>query len=140
MNKVLLHGRLARDVELRYTQAGTAVASTSVAVNRRASKDGEKKADFIPLVIWGKLAETMNNYTQKGSEVLVSGRIEIRSYMDKNDNKRFITEVVVDSFDFCGSKSGNAGALVAGMEDVQPLPEGAGSFGTVASADEEIPF
>lgn len=122
MNKAILHGYLARDVELRSTSTG------------------KQQADFIPLIAWGKTAEIFGKYLSKGSELLAEGRIQVRSYDDKNGNKKYITEIVVDSFDFCGSKSGNAGALVTGMEDVQPLPEGAGSFGTVASADEEIPF
>ncbi len=108
MNKVFLKGRLARDVDLRTTTTGKSVAQVSIAVNRWGKDQG---ADFIPLVIWGQQAETFARYLGKGREVLVEGRMQVRSYDDKNGNKRYATEVIVENFEFCGSRNdaGNGG-------------------------------
>ena len=108
MNKVILKGRLARDVDLRTTTSGKSVAQVSIAVNRWGKDQG---ADFIPLVIWGQQAENFARYLFKGREVLVEGRMQVRSYDDKTGNKRYVTEVVVENFEFCGSRNdaGNGG-------------------------------
>ena len=108
MNKVILKGRLARDVDLRTTTSGKSVAQTSIAVNRWGKDQG---ADFIPLVIWGQRAEAFSRYLSKGREVLVEGRMQVRNYDDNNGNKRYVTEVIVDDFEFCGSRNdtGNGG-------------------------------
>lgn len=108
MNKVFLKGRLARDVDLRTTTTGKSVAQVSIAVNRWGKDQG---ADFIPLVIWGQQAENFARYLFKGREVLVEGRMQVRSYDDKNGNKRYATEVIVENFEFCGSRNdaGNGG-------------------------------
>lgn len=109
MNKVILKGRLARDVDLRTTTSGKSVAQVSIAVSRWGKDQG---ADFIPLVIWGQQAETFARYLFKGREVLVEGRMQVRSYDDKTGNKRYVTEVVVENFEFCGSRNdaGNNGS------------------------------
>lgn len=99
MNKVILIGRLAKDPELRYTPGnGVAVSSLTVAVDNYNSKTGEKGADFIPVVVWGKSAENVAQYFTKGSQIAVSGRITNRSYDAKDGTKRYITEVVADMF------------------------------------------
>ena len=100
MNTVILVGRLTRDVDLRYTQTGTAVANFTLAVDRRQSKDREKETDFIDVVVWGKLAETCAQYIGKGRLVAVSGRLQIRPYQDKEGNRRKAAEVVADSVRF----------------------------------------
>lgn len=128
MNKVILKGRLGRDVELRVTSTGKSVASANLAVNRRGAKEGQPSADFIPLVIWGPTADNFSKYLSKGSEVLVEGRIQIRSYDDKNGAKKYITEVVVESFEFCGSKNSTSSANSDN-----------GGFGTTSNSD-DIPF
>ena len=128
MNKVLLTGNLARDPEVRYTQSGKAVASFSLAVNRRFGKanDGQQpSADFISIVAWEKLAEFCGNYLTKGSRILVEGRLQARSYDAQDGSKRYVTEVVVQSMEFCGKKSDNGGHAA----------ESAAS-----DYDEEIPF
>ena len=143
MNKVILHGRLARDIELRTTTSGKTVAQVSIAVNRRGKDAG---ADFIPLVIWGQTAETMNRYLGKGKEVLVEGRMQVRSYDDKNGNKRYVTEVVVETFDFCGSSNNNSNNSNSAPppDDADNQPNGSypppGAFGGRLVDDEEIPF
>lgn len=106
MNKVILKGRLAREIELKWTTSGKAVATSCIAVNRRGKDAG---ADFINIVVWGTIAEAMAKYLIKGNEVLVEGRLQVRNYDDHDGNKRYVTEVVVETFEFCGSKNGSAG-------------------------------
>ncbi|CDB14655.1 single-stranded DNA-binding protein [Clostridium sp. CAG:221] len=97
MNKVILIGRLTKDPELRYTPGnGTAVTTLTLAVDNYNSKTGEKGADFIPVVIWGKQAENTAQYMIKGSQIAISGRITTRSYDAKDGTKRYVTEVVAD--------------------------------------------
>lgn len=99
MNKVVLIGRLTKDPELRFTPGtGNAVASLTLAVDRYNSKTGQKEADFIPIVVWGKPAESATNYLSKGSQCAISGRIQTRSYDAKDGTKRYVTEVVADAF------------------------------------------
>lgn len=107
MNKVILHGRLARDVELRSTNSGKSVATFTIAVNKPRNKDGEQQADFIPCIVWEKRAETIAKHFAKGSEILLEGRIQVRSYEKQDGSKAYVTEVVVNDFDFCGSKKDN---------------------------------
>lgn len=106
MNKVILLGRLTKDVELRYTQASnTAVASFLLAVNRKFTKEGEEQqADFFNIVAWSKLAETASNYLRKGSPVLITGRLQNRNWEDEQGQKHYITEVVAEELEFIESK------------------------------------
>ena len=111
MNKVILIGRLTKDPELRYTPGnGTAVTTLTLAVDNYNSKTGEKGADFIPVVIWGKQAENTAQYMIKGSQIAISGRITTRSYDAKDGTKRYVTEVVADMFNgvsFLSKGNGN---------------------------------
>ena len=111
MNKVILIGRLTKDPELRYTPGnGTAVTTLTLAVDNYNSKTGEKGADFIPVVIWGKQAENTAQYMIKGSQIAISGRITTRSYDAKDGSKRYVTEVVADMFNgvsFLSKGNGN---------------------------------
>lgn len=101
MNKVVLIGRLTKDPELKFTPGtGTAVANFTMAVDRRFQKDGQKEADFIPVVVWGKPAESTANYTAKGKMIGVSGRIQTRTYDATDGTKRYVTEVVADEVQF----------------------------------------
>lgn len=132
MNKVVLLGRLTKDCDVRYTQTGKVVCQFTMAVDRPFNKDGQKEADFIPVVLWGKQAEVAGNSLQKGHRVLVEGRLQIRSYDDNNGNKRYVTEVIANSFEFIERKGdgGNANAdFAAGFGGGEPVP-----------FDEEIPF
>lgn len=109
MNKVVLIGRLTKDPELKFTPAtGTAVATFTLAVDRRFKKEGQQSADFIPVVVWGKNAENTCNYMVKGSQIAIAGRIETRSYEAKDGNRRFITEVVADEVQFLSKGKGNS--------------------------------
>lgn len=107
MNKVILIGRLTKDVELRYTQTNnTAVASFSLAVNRKFVKPGEERqADFFNIIAWNKLAENISKYLFKGNQVAISGRLETRSWDDPNGQKHYVTEVIAEEIDFIGSKN-----------------------------------
>lgn len=106
MNKVCLIGRLTRDPELRYTSSNRAVASFTLAVNRQfTNQSGEREADFIPIVVWGKQAENVKNYINQGSQVAVEGRIQTRSYDDQNGQRRYVTEVVAEAVHFIESRA-----------------------------------
>lgn len=99
LNSVSLTGRLTRDVDLRYTQSGTAVGSFTLAVDRKfKSKNGERETDFVNCQIWRKSAENFANFTKKGSLVGVEGRIQTRTYDNAQGQKVFVTEVIVDNF------------------------------------------
>jgi len=101
LNRVILIGNLTRDPELRYTPDGTPVASFTIAVNRAfTNRQGEREADFIPIVVWRKRAETCSEYLAKGSQVAVEGRLQIRNYEDKDGVKRRVAEVVAWSVQF----------------------------------------
>lgn len=112
MNKVILKGRTAQDLELKYTASGTAVANVSLATNERwKDKDGNKQesTEWHRLVIWSKTAEVMNEHAKKGQEILVEGKLQTRKWEDKEGNNRYTTEIVVNGFEFCGSGSGTTG-------------------------------
>ncbi|MES5423305.1 single-stranded DNA-binding protein [Lacticaseibacillus paracasei] len=99
LNSVSLTGRLTRDVDLRYTQSGTAAGSFTLAVDRKfKSKNGERETDFISCVIWRKSAENFANFTKKGSLVGVEGHIQTRTYDNAQGQKVFVTEVIVENF------------------------------------------
>jgi len=108
INRTVLVGRLTRDPELRTTNNGTAVAQFTLAVNRQfTNAQGERDADFVNCVIWRKGAEALAQYTHKGSLIGVDGRIQTRTYEDKDGKTVFVTEVVADSFSFMESKKDN---------------------------------
>lgn len=106
MNKVILMGRLTRDVEMRQTPNGVSLARFSIAVDRRYSgKDGQRQADFINCVAWRQTGEFIARYFQKGSMIAVVGSIQSRSWDGQDGKKQYATEVVVDEAYFTGSKS-----------------------------------
>lgn len=100
MNKIFITGRLTKDVDLKFSASGTAVANLTVAVNKRFKKEGQPTVDFINCVIWGKQAESTANYMSKGSLIGIVGRIETRSYDAKDGSKRYVTEVIADEVEF----------------------------------------
>lgn len=101
MNRIILIGRLVRDVELRYTRNGLAVGSFTLAVDRPfTTQDGERQTDFIDIVVWRKQAENCANFLGKGRLVAVEGRLQIRSYDDQNGIRRKVAEVVADQVKF----------------------------------------
>lgn len=101
MNKVVLIGRLTKDPDLQFLPgSGKAVTKFTFAVERRFSKDGQKEADFIPIVVWNKIAESAANYLSKGRLAGVAGRIQTRSYEANDGTRRYVTEVVADEVQF----------------------------------------
>ena len=96
-NSVIITGNVTRDAELRYTSTQKPVLGFTVACNRQG-QDGQSAADFFPVVLWGKSAETLEKYLTKGKSVLVKGRLQTRSYESKTGEKRNVTEIVADSF------------------------------------------
>ena len=116
LNHITIMGRLTRDPELRRTGSGIAVASFSLAVDRDFGKteNGERETDFIDCVAWRQTGEFVSKYFTKGSLAVVSGRLQIRSWNDKDGNKRRTAEVVVDNIYFGGSKRDNEGGNAYG--------------------------
>jgi single-strand DNA-binding protein len=124
MNKVTLIGRLTKDPELKFTPgSGNAVANFTLAVDRRFTKDGQKEADFIPVVVWGKQAESTATYVSKGKLIGVAGRIQVRSYDAKDGTKRYVTEVIADEVQFLefGNKAPDS---IEDFSDLQPVDTG----------------
>lgn len=106
-NRVILVGNLTRDPEIRYTQSGKGVTKFTLAVNNPRNRE---ETTFVDIVAWDRLGETCNTYLKKGSNALVEGRLVIRSYDDKDGNKRKATEVVIDNMQMLGSRRDSAGA------------------------------
>src|SRR5579863_5881096 len=106
-NRVILVGNLTRDPEMRYTQSGKGVAKFTLAVNNPRNKE---EVTYVDIVAWDRLGETCNTYLKKGSSTLVEGRLVIRSYDDKDGNKRKATEVVIDNMQMLGSRGDGGGS------------------------------
>lgn len=148
MNKVVLIGRLTKDPELKFTPGnGTAVTTLTLAVDRYNSSTGQREADFIPVVIWGKQAEATANYMSKGSQMAVGGRIQTRSYDAKDGTKRYVTEVVAENVEFLSkgatsSQASNNG--FGGSSEYQNSSSngfGGDNFADMTPVDDEdIPF
>lgn len=122
MNKCVITGRITKDPDLRFTPGnGKAVANFTLAVNRRFKAEGQPQADFIPIVVWGKQAEATANYMRKGSQLSVAGRIQTRSYDNKEGNKVYITEIVADEVEFLDSKKTDNTSQIEYDEDMQQV-------------------
>ena len=131
MNKVILMGRNTKKVEIRYTtgEQQTAVARGTLAVDRRGKDNG---TDFINYVAFGKTAEFLDKYTDKGTKLVLTGRIQTGSYTNKDNQKVYTTDVVVEEAEFAESKSASSQQTPAPSEDDWVnVPEG---------IDEELPF
>ena len=124
LNHITIMGRLTRDPELRRTGSGTAVASFTLAVDRDFAPEdgGEKETDFIDCVAWRGTGEFVSKYFQKGSMAVVSGRLQIRSWTDKDGNKRRSAEVVADNVYFGEAKKGDTYTQAsAPVQDLRPI-------------------
>lgn len=131
LNHIVIMGRLTRDPELRRTGTGLAVASFCVACERDwPNKDtGEKEVDFIECVAWRQTGEFVSKYFNKGAMIIVSGRLQLRKWVDKDGNKRTTAEIVADNVYFGGSKKDQESSSVpAGYVNV-PYYNGTGSYG-----------
>lgn len=138
MNKVILLGRLTKNVETRYTQTNNALVATfTLAVNRRFAKEGEERqADFINIVAWGKTGEFSSKYFKKGLQVAVVGRLQNRSYEDNSGQKKYITEVIAEEVYFADSNNRQTADTSILNSPVKTQTEDDGIF----SSDDELPF
>lgn len=136
LNKVVLIGRLTRDPELKHTQNAIACTTFTLAVDRNyTNQQGEREADFIPIVTWRGLAETCNKYLAKGRLTAVSGRLQTRSYDTPEGHKRYITEVVADEVQFLERTQENQKSSTQAPSN---LPSGV--FNPINGDDDELPF
>ena len=141
MNKAFLIGRLTRDPELRYTTSGIAVASFTLAVDRRfTNQQGERETDFIPIVVWRKLAENCGKYLTKGRMVAVAGSIQVRSYDANDGSKRYVTEVVADDVQFLERAPGSEGARYPSSQPGPEIDTDEMTGFTNIDGDDELPF
>ena len=143
MNKVILTGRLTRDVELRATPQGNFVCEFTLATNRPVVRDGERVADFVTCIVWNKQAENLAKYQNKGNLIAVEGNIRTNSYKDKNGNTRYKTYVLVNTIEYLGAKkqenssNENTNGNNASNEESNPYAE----FGQQIAIDEsDLPF
>ena len=139
LNHINLMGRLTRDPELRYTQSGTAVASFTLAVDRDFAEKstGDKPTDFVDVVAWRQTAEFVSKYFTKGRMAIVSGRLQIRDWQDKEGNKRRTAEVVADNVYFGDSKKQDGGST-QGYQS--PTKSAFSALSDMDDGDEKLPW
>ena len=140
MNKVILMGRLTRDAEIRYSQGenSMAIARFSLAVDRRFRKDGEQSADYINCIAFGKTAEFFERFGRKGTKFVIEGRIQTGSYTNKDGQRVYTTDVVVENTEFAESKSNNQSGNSSQNTSVPSSDDG---FMNIPDGiDEELPF
>jgi len=164
LNKAMIIGNLGGDPEMRYTPSGKPLTKFQLASNRNwISAEGERKTEteWFTIIAWGKLAEICNQYLTKGQQVYIEGRIQTRSYDDRDGNKRYITEIVADQMQMLGSRDDNQGGGYGGgqgyaqggqqgtnsagqqspQQPQQPQQKQQGGFEEPAfNPDDEIPF
>lgn len=146
MNKVILMGRLTKDPDVRYTTGENplAIARYTLAVDRRFHKDGEATADFISCVVFGRAAEFAEKYFRQGLKITISGRIQTGSYTNREGQKVYTTEIVVEEQEFAESKSsGDNGAAYYPSKQTPPpaLADSADGFMSIPDGiEEELPF
>jgi single-strand DNA-binding protein len=148
VNKVIIVGRLGKDPEVRYTPNGQAVANFTVATSEnwtdKTSGQKQEKTEWHRIVVWGRLAELSRDYLKKGRQVYVDGRLQTRSWDDKDGVKKYITEIVANSIQFLGASPDKVESTTSdeGVETVQTsttVPNFDSGMGTQVS-DDEIPF
>ena len=148
MNKVILMGRLTRDPDVRYSQGenASAFARYTLAVDRRFRRDGEATADFIGCVAFGRQAEFAEKYLHQGTKVVVTGRIQTGSYTNKDGQKVYTTDVVVEEQEFAESKAASSAAGTTAYTPSRPEPSAAAGDGFMnipdgdSVEDEGLPF
>lgn len=142
-NKVILLGNLTRDVELRHTQSGMALAKFGLAINRKWSQNGEQKEStcFVDCTAWGRQAEVLNQYVRKGSQLFVDGRLEYSTWEAEGGGKRSKLEVVVENFQFVGAPRGSGAGDEGGARGGGRRQSAGGAEGAAENVDYgDIPF
>lgn len=139
MNKVILMGRLVADPEIRYSQGAepTCIARYRLAVDRKYKKDGEQNADFINCVVFGKGAEFAEKYLHQGTKILAIGRIQTGNYTNKDGQKVYTTDVVVEEQEFAESKASQSGQQFAPTRPTTPPTD---NDGFMNIPDDYVPF
>lgn len=149
LNRTILIGRLTRDPELRYTPAGAAVASFTVANNRTYTVSGEKKeqVSYFDCVAWSKMGEIITEYCKKGHRIALEGRLQQRRWDDQDGNKKSKIELVVENFQFLTSKGGgedstynSAPSQLNSRSQSAPADTGSGQYEDNPFSDDDIPF
>lgn len=142
MNKVILMGRLTRDPEVRYTPGKNsfAIARYTLAVDRKIRKDGDATADFINCVVFGRSAEFAEKYFRKGLKITIEGRIQTGSYTNRDGQKVYTTEVVVEEQEFAESKGSGSGGSQQNVPQQSPDVGPDGFMNIPDGIEEELPF
>jgi len=141
MNRIILMGRLVRDPEVRITPSEKTVCTFTLAVDRPfTNKDGQREADFINIVVWGKPAELCGNSLSKGQRLLCEGRLQLRNYVGKDGNKRYVTEVIADRVEFIERRGTGAGPATGANTSPKEETSSMENFGAPVEPDDEIPF
>ena len=143
MNKVILMGRLTRDPEVRYSsgQQSMAIARYTLAVDRRFRREGEQSADFINCVAFGKAAEFAEKYLRQGMKIVITGRIQTGSYTNREGQKVYTTDIVIEEQEFAESKVSQEAREQRDNRPVPaPMPSGDGFIHIPDGIDEELPF
>lgn len=137
MNKIILCGRLTKDPEVRYSQGAnaTAVARLSLAVNRKWKREGEPDADFFNCTAFKGQAEFIEKYLRKGSKVLVSGRVQNDNYTNKDGQKVYAVNIMIEEIEFAESKNQSANNNIA-----EPSQTSSDGFMSIPDGEEELPF
>ena len=139
MNKIILLGRLTRDPEIRYSQGenSMAIARFTLAVNRRYKRQGEPEADFFNCTAFGKQAEFVQNYLKQGTQILASGRVQNDNYTNKEGQKVYSVQIMIEELEFAGSKgSSDAGT----QQQATPQTDNNGFMTIPEGLEEELPF
>lgn len=146
MNKVIMMGRLTRDPEVRYSQGAsqTAIARFSLAVDRRWKREGEPDADFFNCTVFGKQADFVEKYLRQGTKVVITGRVQNDNYTNKEGQKVYSVQIIVEEIEFAESKNAAANAGGSSYQaDSRPSPSQAAGDGFMSipdGAEEELPF
>ncbi len=141
MNKVILMGRLTRDPEVRYSQGqnSTAIAKFSIAVDRRFKRDGQPDTDFFNCTCFGRQAEFVEKYLQKGTKVVTVGSVQNDNY-EKDGVKHYSVQIMVDEIEFAESKNAQGTGSDGAGRSAGPAPAGDGFMNIPTGIDEELPF
>ena len=142
MNKVILMGRLTRDPEVRYGagENSTAVARYTIAVDRRFKRDGEQNTDFIGCVAFGRNAEFAEKYLRQGTKILLTGRIQTGSYTNRDGQKVYTTDIVVEEQEFAESKAAGNGSQNNYSRPSAATSDADGFMNIPDGIDDELPF
>ncbi len=147
MNKVIMMGRLTRDPEVRYSQGAsqTAIARFSLAVDRRWKREGEPDADFFNCTVFGRQADFVEKYLRQGTKVVITGRVQNDNYTNKEGQKVYSVQIIVEEIEFAESKNAASGTVGGSsyQADSRPSPSQAAGDGFMSipdGAEEELPF